>query len=385
MTDDPLSDETPRTVCPAVRLAVEPHENADALELAAVGGYRAVVVKDRYRTGDLAVYVPEGSVVPQYLQERLGLVGRLAGGQKNRVKAIRLRGVLSQGLVVPLDEGATGHTLTNGAGETVEVREGDDLAAFLGVEKYVPPVPTSMAGAVWPAGQDRTLAYDVENVKRWPDVLTQGEPVVMTEKVHGTLLGCGVMPDALAHPEHGRVVVFSKGLGAKGLTFDLREGAANVYARAVRDHGLAAAVERAFSDVLRDRPVFVLGEVFGAGVQDLGYGVAPEGRGPLGFRVFDVYVGRRSEGEYLGDAALDAACAAMGLDRVPVVYRGPYSDEALAEHTTGAEAVSGSRAHLREGVVVRPTTERVDPGLGRVQLKSVSDDYLTRRGGTEYT
>ena len=383
MTDDPLSDETPRTVCPAVRLAVEPHENADALELAAVGGYRAVVVKDRYRTGDLAVYIPEGSVVPEYLQERLGLVGRLAGGQKNRVKAIRLRGVLSQGLVVPLEGDV--RSLTNGAGETVEVHEGDDLAAFLGVEKYVPPVPTSMAGAVWAAGQDRTLAYDVENVKRWPEVLAEGEPVVMTEKVHGTLLGCGVLPDALAHDEHGRLVVFSKGLGAKGLAFDLREGAANVYARAVRDHGVAAAVERAFSDVLRDRPVFVLGEVFGAGVQDLGYGVTPEGQGPLGFRVFDVYVGRRGEGEYLDDAALDAACAAMGLDRVPVVYRGPHSAAALAEHTSGAEAVSGGQAHLREGVVVRPTTERVDPVLGRVQLKSVSDDYLTRRGGTEYT
>ena len=377
MTPDALSSDPPRIECPAVRLVIEPHGNADALELAAVGGYRAVVVKGRYRTGDLAVYVPEGSVVPGYLLERLGLTGRLAGSQKNRVKAIRLRGVLSQGLVVPLDDD---QSLVNGQGERRAVAEGDDLAEFLGAEKYVPPVPASMAGAVWPAGPERTLAYDVENVKRWPDVLRDGEPVVMTEKLHGTLLGCGVLPERLAHPEHGRVVVFSKGLGAKGLVFDLRDGAANVYARAVRDHGVADAVARAFADELETEPVFVLGEVFGAGVQDLSYGAQDPS-----FRVFDVFVGQRSQGAYLGDAALDRACAVMGLDRVPVVYRGPYSDAALAEHTRGREAVSGTEAHLREGVVVRAAQEREDPGLGRVQLKSVSDDYLTRKGGTEYT
>ncbi|OZC02031.1 hypothetical protein [Rubricoccus marinus] len=53
----------PRTECPIARLTIEPHENADALELAAVGGYRAVVVKGRYQTGDLVVYIPEGSLV----------------------------------------------------------------------------------------------------------------------------------------------------------------------------------------------------------------------------------------------------------------------------------------------------------------------------------
>ena len=374
-TRDPI-----RTECPAVRLRVEPHENADALELAAVGGYRAVVQKGRFATGELAVYVPEGSVVPEYLQERLGVTGRLAGGKKNRVKAIRLRGVLSQGLVVPLEEGGA---LTNGAGERASVHEGDDLAAFLGVEKYVPPVPASMAGAVWPAGQDRTLAYDVENVKRWPDVLAEGEGVVVTEKIHGTLLGCGVLPASMAHPDHGRTVVFSKGLGAKGLAFE--PGVENVYTRAVAEHGVAQAVGGAFAEALAEAPVFVLGEVFGAGVQDLRYGADARHPGRLGFRVFDVYVGRRGRGAFLDDAALDAACAAMGLDRVPVLYRGPYSDAVLADLTAGPETVSGQGMHLREGVVVRPTVEREDPGLGRVQLKSVSEDYLTRTGGTEYT
>ena len=60
-------------------LTVHEHPNADALELAQVGLYRAVVAKGAYRTGDAAVYIPEQSVLPAELIEELGLTGRLAG------------------------------------------------------------------------------------------------------------------------------------------------------------------------------------------------------------------------------------------------------------------------------------------------------------------
>ena len=78
---------------------IEDHPNADALELAVIGGYRAIVKLGDFKAGDLVVYIPEQSIVPQWLLERMGLEGRLAGKDKNRVKAIKLRGVLSQGLV----------------------------------------------------------------------------------------------------------------------------------------------------------------------------------------------------------------------------------------------------------------------------------------------
>jgi RNA ligase (TIGR02306 family) len=80
-------------------LTVHEHPNADALELAQVGLYRAVVAKGAYRTGDAAVYIPEQSVLPADLIEELGLTGRLAGSNADRVRAVRLRGELSQGIV----------------------------------------------------------------------------------------------------------------------------------------------------------------------------------------------------------------------------------------------------------------------------------------------
>ena len=64
-------------------------------------GIRCVVGKESYADGDLAAYIPEGAICPEWLIAELGLEGKLAGSKKNRVKAVQLRGSLSQGLVYP--------------------------------------------------------------------------------------------------------------------------------------------------------------------------------------------------------------------------------------------------------------------------------------------
>ncbi|HEY8376567.1 MAG TPA: RNA ligase family protein, partial [Nannocystis sp.] len=163
------------------------------------------------------------------------------------------------------------------------------------------------------------------------------------------------------------------------------ENATNLYLRIARHLDFATRAGRAFAaDLAAGRPVFVLGEIFGAGVQDLSYGCKTDHDRDLGFRVFDVYVGWVGQGAFLSDAELEAACAALALPRVPVLYRGPFSRAAMREHTDGRETVSGKALHVREGIVIRPQVERDHPELGRVQLKSVSEKYLLRSGGTEY-
>jgi RNA ligase (TIGR02306 family) len=68
-----------------------------------------------------------------------------------------------------------------------------------------------------------------------------------------------------------------------------------------------------------------------------------------------------------------------------VLYSGPYDYEALLELSNGPEAVSGTEAHTREGVVIRTVPERYSDVLGsRAIAKLVGSDYLTRSGGTEY-
>ena len=78
----------------------EPHPNADSLELAKIGGWRCVTHIGTFESGQKVGYISEASVVLDNLIAVLGLEGRLSGSQKNRVKAVKLRGSASQGLVV---------------------------------------------------------------------------------------------------------------------------------------------------------------------------------------------------------------------------------------------------------------------------------------------
>ena len=344
---------------PVVRIrAIEPIPGADAIELAVVGDYRSVVRKGQFAPGDSAIYLPEAAVLPEGLIESLGLTGKLAGPAKNRIKAMKLRGCLSQGILYELvPEGAA---------------EGEDMSARLGIVKYDPPIPDHMDGEV-ASLFGYPVRYDIENVKAYPDVLRDGEMVEMTEKVHGTFCGAGVVP-GLGHPEMfgGDGLVYSKGLGAKGLVFkDVPANAGNIYVAGVRDAGLHDRIRRVFPG----RTAHVLGEVFGAGVQDLGYG-----RKARDFAAFDISV----DGRFLGRAEFAEACVALGVSRTPVLYTGPFSKAEMLACTDGRTVLGGS-AHIREGVVVVPHQEREDTAIGRVILKSVSGDYLIRKGeATEF-
>ncbi|MFE3071450.1 RNA ligase (ATP) [Streptomyces sp. NPDC059247] len=345
-------------------LTVHPHPDADALELAQVGLYRAVVAKGAYVTGDIAVYIPEQAVLPAALIEELGLTGRLAGSGADRVTAVRLRGELSQGLVcrpaaladVDLAEAAAG---------------GTDFAGRLGIVKWSPPVPPTMSGEAESA-PDLLPWPDIENLQRHPDVFEPGEPVVLTEKLHGT--ACLLT----LHTEDGRVQVSSKGFGARGLA--LREDPRNLYWRAVLAHDLPAAARR-LAARLGARRVGFFGEVYGAGVQDLAYG-ADARTDAVGYALFDVAAEIGGEVRWLDPAQV---LEPGEVPLVPRLYEGPYDLDTVLAHASGRETVSGRETHLREGVVVRAATERHSPVVGgRAVAKAVSPAYLTRKGGTEY-
>ena len=340
-------------------LRIEPHPNADRLELAAIGGFRCVVGKDSYADGDLAAYIPEGAICPEWLIAELGLEGKLAGSKKNRVKAVQLRGSLSQGLVYPVRDG-----MIRGR----QVAEGDDVTELLELVKYEPPIPISMQGEVR-AVHGATLKYDIEDFKKYPEEFREGEPVVMTEKLHGTWCCLG------RHAEQGPIVT-SKGMSDKGLALLLDDANRNnLYVRTWSAH--QEAFESARARIAADgQSCYVLGEVYGRGVQDLHYGQPNPS-----FAVFDAYVGEPGTGRYLNPDELAETLSDL-FPLVPELYRGPFSRAKLQEFTDGATTLGG--AHVREGVVVKPAAERVSHEFGRVILKSVSGKYLTRKGGTEF-
>lgn len=352
---------------------VEPHPNADRLEMARVGSWACVVAPGQFQAGDLAAYIPEGAIVPQDLLVQLGLEGKLAGPEFNRVRAVMLRGQLSQGLLVPARPGWLA---------------GQSVMAELGVEKFNPGVPDGAQGQRYVLEEDEYLPFDVENIKDHPDLLVEGEEVVMTEKLHGTFIAVGARAGGAPGRGHYQDLawVASKGVldGRNGFVID----EANLYVGAAMRAGwLDKAIEIAS---IRGRGVCLLGEVVGQGIQDLGYGVA--GGAPQ-LRAFAV-LERCEEGQglpcgwrYLDEDEMVAVLDSARIERAPIVYRGPFSQEALENATNGRETMSGKALHVREGVVVVPVHERIDTRLPamRVALKSVSAGYLTRKGGTEFS
>lgn len=374
--------------------AIEPIEGSDFIELAVIDDYRSVVKKGSYNAGDLAAYIPEAAIVPDWLLEKMGLTGKLAGKSKNRVKAAKFRGQISQGIVygegmqpVPLDPILQVVSI-GGPTHILLMHEGVDVTEQLGIVKWEPEIPASMAGEVYNAGMNLTVAYDVENVKHFPDLFDDGEEVVYEEKTHGTFCGLAYLPASLHSVDHfkGKFLVFSKGLGAKGLCFkDTESNAGNVYIRALTKFDvfdkIETAVKQFLPDIDIDAPFFVLGEVFGSGIQDLTYG------GQLQYRIFDVCQGYRGDQHYL-DYNMKKIFVEqmMQLQLSPNLYRGPHSKAKMIEYTSGKEQISGTESHMREGIVIRPVKERQHEEIGRAMLKSVSEEYLLRKGeATEFS
>lgn len=374
------------------QVKVFPHPNADRLELAQVGLYRSVIAKGQFVDGDYALYIPEQAVLPPELIEELGLTGKLAGSEKNRVKAVRLRGELSQGIVCrPKAANLVWDcACETGVGEGCQgcaAYAGDCLTDFadqLGITKWVPPIPVGMAGDV-EAAPNLLRWIDIENIKRYPDMFAPDELVVATEKIHGScfLLTYEVAGDA--------VWVSSKGMGGKSLA--LKESATNLYWRAAKKYKLPL-LAAALADMFGAARIGLYGEVYGNGVQDLHYGADASQDSTLGFALFDVAIQPALGTPMFLDAevwdlAVEAEVNRIGIPPVPVVpvlYRGPYDYDTMAKLAEGTELVSGSGLHLREGLVVRPAAERrSDLTGGRAIAKFVSDSYLTRGGpATEY-
>lgn len=350
---------------------IQPIDGADRIEVVTILGYQAVVPKGKFSIGEQILYIPEAAVVPENILRSQGLWseeknrGRLAGSSGTRLVAIHLRGVLSQGLVLPIQNG---HVVIGD--EAIPVSEGDN-AERLGIVKYQPEIPSYLAGEIFNSNVTLIPSFDLENIKKFPDVFQEGEEVTMEEKIHGTFMSMTYLP--VPHPEgFGHWAVSSRGHARKGLAFKNNEkNAKNSYVKAFSS-GFAPRMEYAAREMSITGQYAVMGELYGKGIQDLTYGLSGHA-----FRGFEVYVGEYPAGRFLNTVEKEKFFSLAGMEVTPVLYRGPFSMEAVKEHTSGMETISGKGLHIREGVVIRRVEDRAI-------LKSISPDYLLRKGGTEY-
>jgi RNA ligase (TIGR02306 family) len=149
------------------------HPNADSLMVGKVGSYQVVVQKDLYNDGDEVVFAPEKSVLTGEIKTQFERY--LSGPDKDRVKAVRLRGEVSSGIIIP-------KFLVN---DFDSLKLGVDISECLGIIKYEPPIPTHLAGKVSPFDMQHIGSHDCEQFAVYTKDLINGERVVISEKLHG--------------------------------------------------------------------------------------------------------------------------------------------------------------------------------------------------------
>lgn len=337
-----------------------PHPNADTLNITKVFDYPVITKKGGFKEGDLVVYIPVDSIVPNteewyflcpLSEDRLPKYKIGEVPEKYRViEAKKLRGIFSQGMLAPLPM------------QSIDIlKEGDDVRAIMCITKYEPPIPSSMNGEceAAPKGWVFPVYTDIEGIKRYPNVLIPGEDVIITEKIHGC---------------NSRFCHDGERLWVGSHTQIKKRDEKNLWWQVAATNNLEEKLAKA--------PMYVFfGETYGQ-VQDLKYGVKSGSR----FRVFDVYDVAAMKYVDYSDAFLLAN--KIGLEWVPTLAVGPWDPEKfnlLSEgRTTVTETINNVSAiqpvdHIREGFVVRPIKERWSDEIGRVILKRVGEGYLLRK------
>ena len=165
---------------------VEPHTNADRLEVATIEGWSCIVPKGIHAPGDRVIYIPIDSILSKEIEDYLFPEDSKIKLSKSRVRTIRLRGLLSQGIIVELSEELI-CTFPKLFGKAL----GDNVADVLGITKYEPPL-SSIPGAMRGQKSKKQNPYfkeytELENIKWYQDVFVPDEPIYVTEKLHGCL------------------------------------------------------------------------------------------------------------------------------------------------------------------------------------------------------
>lgn len=359
------------------------HPNADSLSLTKVYDFPVVVRTEDWKVGDRAVYFPVDCVVPEHPALEF-LYTRSDGTvdpsySRRRLRAKKLRGLFSMGLLVPLRLFA--YKLRP------NLPDGANVASLLGVEKYEPRVsgtygsknPRRIPLNKWQEFKKKYFPRwlkrffpvkhltepawfvkytDIQNIRKYSGVFVEGEPLVLTEKVHGS--------NGRFCYENGRLWIGSRNM--------LRApGDADVWNEVAKHYDLESRLKTCCPGVI------VFGEVFGkTQVGDgYGYGVGNE----CCFVMFDAF--DTASGMYYDYPKMRKLANSLGLGTAPELGRITWTGlESLRPYAEGQTTVfDGKGNHVREGFVIRPLEERFDGRVGRVILKLHGEGYLLGKKG----
>lgn len=340
-------------------LEIHPIAGADKIEVAKVRGWNVVVKKDEFQVGDRGVFFEIDSLLPRadwnlFLQKDKGT-------SPIRLKTVKLRGQISQGLVLPIS------TFPNlmkpfheGDGVIREFRIGDDVSEILGVTKWEPP---EVSGNSPPKGSfpHYLRKTDEERLQNCLSIL---------EVLHGIQCAVTVKFDGQSGTyfhHNGETGVCSRNLLLK----DPVEGEIrSTYWKMEEKYDILNKLKSS------GRNLQISGEVYGEGIQKNRLGIS--GIDFAMFTLFDidnqVYLGHDEVVNFSRE--FDIPMVTVLTDILTINKDVHTLDYFLAK----AEEYTYPNGHPIEGIVVRPIKEMSHPKLGRISFKVISNKFLLMTG-----
>ena len=324
---------------------LSPINGADAILCAKVLGWECVVKKSEFQVNDRCVYFEIDSVLPiAQWNDHL----RKEEGKKLRVRTIRLRGQLSQGLAMPLSIIPSG-----------EYEVGQDVTSIVGVEKYEPVVPAHLSGMA--KGNFPAFLHKTDETR------LQSEPRVLDEAVSKGLVLVGTLKmDGTSFTAYRRDDEF----GVCSRNLDLKETEGNAHWRMARKLKL--------EEILRNEPrnLSIQGEICGPSIQANRLGLS-ESKLYL-FNLFDI-----DTGKYLSHNELSVFAKKHGLNVVPTVHRLDFGGAVVPIDTSHllniANNLNYDNGTPAEGIVWRSACEIYSDVLkGRMSFKTISNRFLEK-------
>jgi RNA ligase (TIGR02306 family) len=339
---------------------VKPIPNADQIVAYRVGGWTVVDKKNVYNIGDLVVYVSVDSWVPTELAPFLskGKEPSVYNDIKGeRLRSVRLKGQLSQGLLLPMSILANYARGDDGDGNMTWYdphdfyQEGEDVSEVLGITKWEAPIPACLAGdarGLFPSFIPRTDQERIQNLTVEIEDYRQRElSFEVSEKLDGSSM---------------TVYVFNEDEGVCSRNLNLKESETNSLWRVARHEQLIEKIRGT------GRNLALQGELVGEGIQGNPYKLKGQQ-----FFVFDIY--SIDQSRYLTPTDRRDLCELLEINHVPV-YGGFWQIvDTVPEMLTKAEAKSTLNTKTeQEGIVYKCNQ---DP---HISFKVISNKYLIKTG-----
>lgn len=353
-------------------ISTEPIEGADRIEIARVLGWQCVTQKsNNFKSGDLVCYFEIDSLLPLSTPQ-FAFLRKKPEETHGRIKTIKLKGKIAQGLILPLDLiTEVLHTQTGG-NTPIVYNEGDDLTEALNILKWEPDTSNFGEGAIggFPSFISKT---DETRIQALPQILDQYRGIIMysTEKLDGASTTIFYLPrDYPGIPTRyldGNKDQFIFGVTSRNLC--LAPSTDNKFWMAVRKQGIEEKLRAA------NTPIILQGELIGPGVQSNKLKL-----NDLDIRFFNVRV-PGIEVDILGLSQMQATLKSIDLKSVPIIdseFKLDHSVDQLVAMATRKSSINSET--WCEGLVFRPTIPTQDPELGRLSFKAINPEFLIKYG-----